>query len=152
MTVRKTARNFGGRPQVREAPDAGKRVHLSLAVPQKLKGNIEKEAKARGWSISVEAAHRLENSFSADTALGGRDVRNVALLVASSFAIAGQRAGKERGVSDWAKNDECYFAAALSAIQAPLRAKPGPLTKVQRAAVDSRLLTILAQQENLDAR
>ena len=39
-------------------------------------------------------------------------MRNVALLVASSFALAGQRAGKERGVSDWAKDDECYFTAA----------------------------------------
>ena len=34
----------------------------------------------------------------------------------SSFAIAGQRAGEERDVSDWAKNNECYFAAARSAI------------------------------------
>jgi hypothetical protein len=54
---------FGGRPVVRAAPKPGQRVHLSLAVPQELKRKIEKAAEARGWSVSVEAAHRLESSF-----------------------------------------------------------------------------------------
>jgi hypothetical protein len=147
MSGTKTQRKFGGRPQVREAPDPGKRVHLSLAVPQKLKRDIEKEANARGWSISVEAAQRLQSTLSQDAVLGGPDVRNVALLVASSFAIAGQRAGKERGVRDWAKDGDCYATAALNAIEALLRAAPTPLSNLQVGAIESRVQTIFLNQQ-----
>ena len=59
---------FGGRPAIRK-PKPGQRVHLSLAVPQELKGKIEKAAHDRGWSISVEASHRLERSFEAEALL-----------------------------------------------------------------------------------
>jgi hypothetical protein len=59
---------FGGRPAIRK-PKPGRRVHLSLAVPQELKGKIEKAAHDRGWSISVEASHRLERSFESEALL-----------------------------------------------------------------------------------
>ena len=61
----KPARNFGGRPVERE-PELGKRTHLTIALPLPLKRKIEREAKKRGWSVSSEAAHRLEMSFSQD--------------------------------------------------------------------------------------
>jgi hypothetical protein len=61
----KQARRFGGRPIERE-PEPGKRAHLSLAVPLSLKRKVEQAAKKRGWSVSNEAAHRLEMSFSQD--------------------------------------------------------------------------------------
>lgn len=48
---------------MREAPDAGKQIHLSVAVPQELKRKVEESAAARGWSVSVETAHRLESTF-----------------------------------------------------------------------------------------
>ena len=68
MKDKKTAKKFGGRPVERE-PEPGKRTHLSLAVPIALKQKIENAASARGWSISNEAAFRLENSFGPDPAL-----------------------------------------------------------------------------------
>ena len=43
-----------GRPVTREAPAAGKRTQLSVAIPQPLKRQVEKAAKAHGWSISAE--------------------------------------------------------------------------------------------------
>ena len=63
MKGTKQARKFGGRPVERE-PEPGKRAHLSLAVPLSLKRKVEQAAKKRGWSVSNEAAHRLEMSFS----------------------------------------------------------------------------------------
>jgi hypothetical protein len=73
MAVKKGAKamentKFGGRPAIRK-PKPGQRVHLSLAVPQELKGKIENAARKRGWSISVEASHRLERSFEAEALL-----------------------------------------------------------------------------------
>ena len=65
MKGTKQARKFGGRPVERE-PEPGKRAHLSLAVPLSLKRKVEQAAKKRGWSVSNEAAHRLEMSFSQD--------------------------------------------------------------------------------------
>jgi HPt (histidine-containing phosphotransfer) domain-containing protein len=62
MKGKKPAKNFGGRPVERE-PEKGKRTHLSLAVPLSLKRRIEQEAAKRGWSVSAEAALRLEQSF-----------------------------------------------------------------------------------------
>ena len=53
-----------GRPVTREAPAAGKRTQLSVAIPQPLKRQVEKAAKAHGWSISAETTYRLEMSFS----------------------------------------------------------------------------------------
>ena len=65
--VTKQVRNFGGRPTEREL-EPGKKVHMSLAVPLTLKRKVEQAAKKRGWSVSNEAAHRLELSFSMDVA------------------------------------------------------------------------------------
>ena len=62
MMGTKQARNFGGRPLERE-PELGKRTQLNIALPLPLKRRIEQAAKKRGWSISSEAAYRLEMSF-----------------------------------------------------------------------------------------
>jgi hypothetical protein len=58
-----------------------------------------------------------------------------------------RRVGKERGVRDWAKDDDCYKTAALDAIEALLRAAPAPLTKLQISAIDSRVRTIFVNQQ-----
>ena len=63
MMGTKQARKFGGRPVERE-PERGKRTQLNIAVPLPLKRKVEQAAKKRGWSISSEAAYRLEMSFS----------------------------------------------------------------------------------------
>ena len=52
-----------GRPVTREAPAAGKRTQLSVAISQPLKRQLVKEAKANGRSISAETEHRLQMSF-----------------------------------------------------------------------------------------
>ena len=62
MKGKNPSRNFGGRP-VQHEPEAGKRTHLSLAVPLSLKQRLEQEAAKRGWSVSAEATHRLEQSL-----------------------------------------------------------------------------------------
>jgi hypothetical protein len=62
MKGKKPAKNFGGRPVERE-PDPDKRAHMSLSVPLRLKRKVEEAAMEKGWSVSMEAAHRLEASF-----------------------------------------------------------------------------------------
>ena len=59
-----------GRPVTREAPAAGKRTQLSVAISQPLKRQLVKEAKANGRSISAETEYRLQMSFSGSITQG----------------------------------------------------------------------------------
>ena len=63
MTATKRAVKRKGRPVTREAPAAGKRVQLSVAISQPLKRQLVKEAKTKGRSISAETEYRLGMSF-----------------------------------------------------------------------------------------
>jgi len=87
-----------GRPVTREAPAAGKRTQLSVAIPQPLKRQVEQAAKKRGWSISAETAHRLEMSFSQDVMTDSvlRQIRDSLM----GFEFGRARGGKGGGLLD----------------------------------------------------
>ena len=57
MTATKRAVKRKGRPVTREAPAAGKRTQLSVAISQPLKRQLVKEAKTKGRSISAETEY-----------------------------------------------------------------------------------------------
>jgi hypothetical protein len=79
MKGKKPARKFGGRP-TENKPEPGTRTHLSLAIPLPLKRKIEQAAIAKDWSISSEAVHRLEQSFSLEQTIQEvRELRDQAL-------------------------------------------------------------------------
>jgi hypothetical protein len=116
---------FGGRPAIRK-PKQGQRVHLSLAVPQELKWKIEKAAHHRGWSISVEASHRLERSFEAEALLPqmlelkyGPKLAGLLLALARAMQDAGKIAGFHiptvESPHDWFDVPEAYDQAVLAA-------------------------------------
>src|SRR5258705_1078314 len=116
---------FGGRPAIRK-PKPGQRVHLSLAVPQELKGKIEKAAHERGWSISVEASHRLERSFEAEALLPqllelkyGPKLAGLLLALARAMQIAGNislhATPTVESSHDWLDVPAAYDQAVLAA-------------------------------------
>jgi hypothetical protein len=117
---------FGGRPAIRK-PKPGHRVHLSLAVPQELKGKIEKAAHDRGWSISVEASHRLERSFESEALLPqllelkyGPKLAGLLLALARAMLNVGQIVGlyansTPEGSHDWLDVPAAYDQAVLAA-------------------------------------
>jgi hypothetical protein len=118
---------FGGRPAIRK-PKPGQRVHLSLAVPQELKGKIEKAAHDRGWSISVEASHRLERSFEAEALLPqvlelkyGPKLAGLLLALGSAMQHAGHMAALHAASTlggdthNWLDVPAAYDQAVLAA-------------------------------------
>ncbi|MEZ0282802.1 hypothetical protein [Methyloceanibacter sp.] len=62
------ARNLGGRPAERE-PELGKRTQLNIALALPLKQRIEREAVNAGWSMSSEAAYRLQRAYAVEELL-----------------------------------------------------------------------------------
>jgi hypothetical protein len=132
---------FGGRPAIRK-PKPGQRVHLSLAVPQELKGKIEKAAHHRGWSISVEASHRLERSFESGALLPqilelkyGPKLAGLLLALAQAMQRAGQiTTGPQatstlEGRDNWFDEPVAYDQAVLAATKI---LEAGRLTEVPK--------------------
>jgi hypothetical protein len=69
--------------------------------------------------LSEEIEGRLEQSFTLETVLGGRD----ALVMAATFVLAGERAAKheghpEWGPAQWREDPVCYETAILAVARA----------------------------------
>src|SRR5687768_8282473 len=91
-----------GRPV--KAPVEGERIPLSLRVTAKLKRDLE--GAAGGRSLSQEAEHRLERSFSDDELFSSPEVRLWAILLAGEFHKAGANAA---GYADVATVDRAWM-------------------------------------------
>jgi hypothetical protein len=82
-----------------------------------LKSKVEQSAAAQQRSISEEIEARLERSFTTEAGFGGPEMTRLAYLMASSFAVAGQR--DAAGKSDWIADPRTYgngVAAVLDAL------------------------------------
>jgi len=66
-----------GRPT--KAPSPGTRVSLGLKVTPAIKSSLDDAAKSNGRTQSQEAELRLERSFTEEAALGGPQMRMLAL-------------------------------------------------------------------------
>jgi Arc-like DNA binding domain len=105
-----------GRPRV---PDkARKRNNVTIRMRDELKSKIEQNATAHQRSISEEIETRLERSFVEETAFGGPEMRRMAYLMGSAFAVAGQHSAA--GEPDWLDEPAHYAAAGAGVIDALL--------------------------------
>jgi hypothetical protein len=129
------AKTKRGRPP--KPPAARKRNNLTIRVRDKLKADLEANAAGNQRSLSEEAEFRLERSFSEesfiDHALGGADMRQMAILMISAFSSAGRRGALASGhpewtPAEWLQDPYCYKQAMLGALQALAPAHPGELS------------------------
>ena len=133
MTTKR--KNFGGRRK--REPEAGERVHAGLRVTPDLKGRIERAAAKSGRSLSQEMEFRIERSLSLDAAFGSGEMHDMALKMATAFAV----------------DADCYRSAMFSVFNALIRGAPqGDEEQTARAieALKSSLLTKIAQQRSKD--
>jgi hypothetical protein len=106
-----------GRPT--KAPTSGERVPLGLRVTADTKRRLDAAAETSGRSQSQEAELRLEQSFTADDALGGPDMRAATYLMASRFNSAGRAMAHSKQISgDWIHDPGCYLRAMFAALGA----------------------------------
>jgi hypothetical protein len=132
-----------GRPLRPAVP--GARVSLGLKVTPEIKTKLDEATRITGRTQSAEAEIRLEQSFAKDEAFGGAEARQIALMMASAFAVAGMRKGKEIRAEDWASDPECYLAGMLGVVGALMTHAPQPLTSLDLAALQSRIETLLVK-------
>jgi hypothetical protein len=149
MTTKR--KNFGGRRK--REPEAGERVHAGLRVTPDLKGRIERAAAKSGRSLSQEMEFRIERSLSLDAAFGSGEMHDMALKMATAFAVAGDSRAVEKGIGSWLDDADCYRSAMFSVFNALIRGAPqGDEEQTARAieALKSSLLTKIAQQRSKD--
>jgi hypothetical protein len=124
-----------GRPP--KAPTPGKRVALGLKVTSEIKQRLDEEARKSGRTQSQQAELMIERSFTQEAAFGGAEMRQMAYLMASSFALAGQ--------PDWITNPLAYGRGVAAVLDSLLRAFPkGADRTVALEGIASRLLSRIA--------
>jgi hypothetical protein len=128
-----------GRPRV---PDkARKRNNVTIRMRDELKSKVEQNAAAHQRSISEEIETRLVSSFAEEVGFGGPEMRQMAYLMASSFAVA---AGPNARITD----PIAYSNGAAGVLRALLvRFPDGEDRALAVEALASRLLSLLAQEK-----
>lgn len=128
-------------------------IELKVRMKEPLRRQIEHAAKDRGISMNAEAVSRLERSFDAanlvreavDHALGGPDLRGMALSMITAFASAGQRsAGADVPPRQWMQQPDAYRAAVVGVLDALLKEMPEASDEQTALMIESlkgRLLT-----------
>jgi hypothetical protein len=106
-----------GRPP--RTPGEAKRAQFNARLRPSLKAALEAAAWVNRRSLSEEIEGRLEQSFTLETVLGGRD----ALVMSATFVLAGQRAAEheghpEWGPAQWREDPVCYETAILAVARA----------------------------------
>jgi hypothetical protein len=113
-----------GRPT--KPPKRGaRRVSLGLRVTADVKRQLDAIADKHGRSQSQEAEQRLEQSFAADAAHGGEEMRFLMQLMAGAFGFAGQRLAPGKSPSEY--DPETYRECVKAVVQALADAHPGAL-------------------------
>ena len=114
---------------------------MKIRLREPLRARLESAAKRNGVSLNKELTARVEQSFAKDAAFGGSDIRHVAMHMASAFALNGSRKAEEKSLDRWTGDPESYLAGMLGVIDALMTAAPRPLTKLEIAAIESRVMT-----------
>ena len=97
---------------------------MKIRLREPLRARLESAAKRNGISLNKELTARLEQSFAKDAAFGGSDIRHVAMLMASAFALNGSRKAEEKSLDRWTGDPESYLAGMLGVIDALMTAAP----------------------------
>jgi hypothetical protein len=107
-------------PKTTKGADGGKRYPLNMRTTKETRDRLEAAAVASGRSLVQEVEARLEASFHREAVFGGPRLTRYAYLMASVFALSGQRSS---GAADesWLDNDDAYIAAVTGVIDALLR-------------------------------
>ncbi len=105
------------------------RAQLKVRLKEPIRAKLERAAKRRGVSLNAEIVNRLEQTLLEDDAFGGPELNHFARLMASKFAIGGQRGAAARQHPEWKPdrwiNDPaCYQAAVASVVDALLSEQP----------------------------
>jgi hypothetical protein len=118
---------------------------MKIRLREPLRARLEGEAKRKRISLNKELVARVEQSFTKDDAIteafGGPDLRKVAMLMASAFAINGGRTAEEKSLDRWTNDPDCYLAGMLGVVGALMMHAPRPLSSLDVAALESRIRT-----------
>jgi hypothetical protein len=89
-------------------------------MPESLRSAIEESARRSARSINSEIVQRLESSFSREVAFGGPRTARYVYLMASSFALSGQRSA---GTTDesWLDTEGAFLSAVTGVFDALMR-------------------------------
>lgn len=109
-------------------------VDVKLRMKEPLRAALEGAARKRGISMNAEIVERLSRSFNqeaaVEAALGGPEIRRMAMLMVAAFAHNGAMMAHALGhpewsATDWMKDPSCYREAALSVFEALMVAQAG---------------------------
>ena len=133
-----------GRPT--KAPNPGTRVALGLKVTPDIKRRLDEEARKNGRTQSQQAELMIERAFAHEAAFGGGEMTRLAYLMASSFAVAGQR--DAAGRSDWITDPVTYSNGVAAVLDALLNGFPNGADKAPALeALVGRLLSRIRREE-----
>lgn len=121
-------------------------VDIKIRFKEPLRARIERAAKQRGVSMNAEMTDRLERSFSQDDSFGGAELRWFAHLMATAFAIGGQRAAGDRTPHEWTKDKHALAAATVSVVGAIARVGMHDATEDDLALLSAALQSELASR------
>jgi hypothetical protein len=138
-----------GRPARPAKP--GTRAPLGLKVRPEIKARIDQEAAETGRTQSQVAEVLMERALNWEEALGSPELPPVALLMASAFALAGQRHAHPRPASEWLQDRETYREAVVAVLDALMRHAPAGYTRKDlnqlAASIAGRLESHLRNEE-----
>ena len=103
-------------------------VQLKVRIRESLRAQLEEAATQKGISLNAEIADRLTRSLDEEHGFGGPELHRIALLMASTFALAGDRHSKHKPASEWLRDEDTYFDAAIAVLAALLQHKPRALS------------------------
>ena len=110
-------------------------VQLKLRFSERLRARLEKAAAKTDNSLNTEIIRRLERSFAEEDviaeALGGHELRHLALSFASSFADGCKSTARASGhdewiARDWIQDQDCYRIGIVRAMMNLIEAMPNP--------------------------
>ena len=122
-------------------------VHVSTRMREPLRAKLEKAAKAGKVSLNNELVARVERSFSEDEAFGGPELRRIAILMAATFAIAGQASAPDEQPEQWLKNPAAYISGMAGVLRALMVGVSSQDTPLAAEALKSVFLTEIAKRK-----
>jgi hypothetical protein len=128
------------------------RVSLGLRVTADIKQRLDGAAVASGRSQSQEAETRIGRSFADEdvitAALGGAELRDLALMMVATFAHGGKAAaaseGKSIKASDWLRDQESYRAAVTDVAAMLIERMPVPTIEEKMFALEDLKRRLMA--------
>jgi hypothetical protein len=95
---------------------------MKLRLDEDLHVRLEQAAREHGRSMNSELIRRLAASFTQDGAFGSSAAREVGLLAASAFSMAGR--WRSSGEEGWENDPAAYRAAIFATVDALLAGLP----------------------------